>query len=218
MTEMPAPGNAGKSKSSGRTVKSNTQRPKKIKPAEDKPKPVSAKPKVGRASARPRSIATESVAAQAAAGKTIDQLDLAEPARSGALLLKDKFPDIVFTSGRRKPADQARAMAGNIVRVRDYIRKTYTDTPEHRALQHWVDANPQAKTASAIAAGLLGVMNTFSGAQLAGISRHIVGQAFDVQPLKTNAAAIKAFMKGLPHRHKFFDKEAGLEIWHVDFA
>ena len=60
----------------------------------------------------------------------IDQLDLAEPALSGAILLQLRHPYVVFTSGRRGVTDQARAMASNVVRNRRWIDQTYADTAD----------------------------------------------------------------------------------------
>jgi hypothetical protein len=58
---------------------------------------------------------------------TIEELQLEPVAEQGARLLQQKHPNIEFTSGRRNVAQQAHAMASNIVSLHDrqWIRKTY---------------------------------------------------------------------------------------------
>jgi hypothetical protein len=146
------------------------------------------------------------------------ELGLVDVAKQAADLLLAAHPAVMFTSGRRSVADQARAMAGNVVQNRNYIRDTYADTPQRAQLQKWVDTHPAATNAPAITAGLLSVMSTWTDAQKNSISRHISGQAFDVQPVDGAAgAAIKQTIRGLPHLRKFLEREAGLIRWHADF-
>jgi hypothetical protein len=57
--------------------------------------------------------------------QNISSLDLSPKAKKAAEALLKEYPDIMFTSGRRDLADQARAMAGNVVKKRDWIKKTY---------------------------------------------------------------------------------------------
>src|SRR3569623_1135971 len=120
---------------------------------------------------------------------SIDHLELVGAAKSGAQALLVKFPEIVFTSGRRGVADQARAMASNVIKNRQWIAGTYVDTAESRALQHWIDAHPQAVTQGAIAAGLEQVMPPWSDTQRANVSKLFSGQAFDVQPVAGSRGA-----------------------------
>jgi hypothetical protein len=87
--------------------------------------------------------------------QNISSLKLSAKAQKAAEELLEQFPDTVFTSGRRDLAGQARAMAGNVVKKRDYIEKTYAASDASRACQKWVDDHPEAKTREAIAAGLL---------------------------------------------------------------
>lgn len=150
----------------------------------------------------------------------IDDLDLAEPAMRAARLLAARHPKITFTSGRRRVADQARAMASNIRLNRRWIAETYRRTAERDMLQTWVDAHPRATSAAAIAAGLRGVMARWSDDQRARLSRHFSGQAFDVQPLPPGpeARAVKATIRALPGLTKFLEQEGGLIRWHAEFA
>jgi len=147
----------------------------------------------------------------------IEALDLAEPAKTGAYTLKKKFPDVVFTSGRRDKDGQARAMASNVVSNRKWIQETYKSTDASKACQKWVDDHPEAKDKDTIGDGLKGVLDSLTDEQLGQLSKHLSGEAFDVQPVTKDAAAIKAAMDALPGRSWFTDKEGGLVRWHVQF-
>lgn len=153
------------------------------------------------------------------AGKSIDDLDLGASAKAAAQNLLDQFPDQVkFSSGRRTIASQASAMAPNVVKKRKWIQETYKDTPQRAALQKWVDDHPAATTASAIAAGLESVMNTWTLDQQRNFSRHISGDAFDVQPVDGDTGnKIKEAIGKLPKLHWHTFEEGGLEIWHAQF-
>src|SRR5262245_35463285 len=122
----------------------------------------------------------------------IEELELNDTAKQAAYQLKAKYPGISFTSGRRAKADQARAMASNVVKNRKWIVQTYKPTPISAACQSWVDQNPQATSQTDIAAGLLTVLNGFNDPDLRRLSKHLSGDAFDVQPVTANAEAIKA--------------------------
>lgn len=150
----------------------------------------------------------------------IEELGLVEPALGAARKLKQAHPAVVFTSGVRKIEDQARAMAQNIARNRNWIAETYLSTPQSRALQAWVDANPGARTQTAIQAGLASVMQGWTQAQLGKLSKHFLGLAFDVQPLPPGAQAdaIKAAIRALPGLTKFLEREGGLVRWHAQFG
>jgi hypothetical protein len=150
--------------------------------------------------------------------RSIESLKLSPKAKKAAEQLLKEYPDIVFTSGRRDLAGQAHAMAGNVVKKRDWIEKTYASNDASKACQKWVDDHPEAKTQKQIAAGLLATFKQL-GPKAGQISRHLTGDAFDVQPVKDkdNAEAIKKSIKALPGVKQFLDHEGGLEIWHVGF-
>jgi hypothetical protein len=126
--------------------------------------------------------------------------------------------DIVFTSGRRDLAGQAHAMAGNVVKKRDWIEQTYKANEASKACQKWVNDHPEATTQKQIAAGLLETFKQL-GPKGGQISRHLTGDAFDIRPVKDKdkADAIKKSIKELPRLKQFLDHEGGLEIWHVGF-
>ena len=154
-----------------------------------------------------------------ATGKSIDDLDLGASAKAAAQNLLDQFPDHVkFTSGRRSIASQDSAMAPNVVQNRKWIQQTYKDTPQRAGLQKWVDDHPAATTVAAIAAGLESVMNTWTKDQQRNFSRHISGDAFDVQPFGGDTGKkIKEAIGKLPKLHWHTFEEGGLEIWHAQF-
>jgi hypothetical protein len=144
----------------------------------------------------------------------IEALGLAEKARKAAYALKKAHPTVKFTSGRRNKADQARAMASNVVKNRKWIEQTY---PSGAKCQQWVDNNPDKKTQAEIAEGLLSVLNAATDTDLAKLSKHLSGEAFDVQPVEKDAEAIKKTIGSLPGLEKFLDKEGGLVRWHAQF-
>jgi len=163
---------------------------------------------ISRAEERPNETRTKS--------RSIESLKLSPKAKKAAELLLKAYPDIVFTSGRRDLAGQAHAMAGNVVKKRDWIEKTYRSNDASKACQKWVDDHPEAKTQKEIAAGLLATLKAL-GPKAGQISRHLTGDAFDVKPVKKNPDEVKKAIKELPGMKQFLDKEGGLEIWHVGF-
>ncbi|HEY3694191.1 hypothetical protein [Phenylobacterium sp.] len=146
------------------------------------------------------------------------ELGLVGAAKAAAEALEGQFPGIVFTSGRREVADQARAMSQNVVRNRRWIAQTYSATLESAALQHWIDANPQADTAPEIAMGLMTIMAHWDDNQKARLSKHFSGQAFDVQPMSGDRGAqVIAAIRRTTGLRKFLDHEGGLVRWHAQY-
>jgi hypothetical protein len=150
------------------------------------------------------------------ATQKISSLNLSSKAKKAAEMLLEKHPEVIFASGRRDLSKQARAMASNVVKKRDYIKKTYVSCTASKACQKWVDANPQATKQADIAAGLLDTLNGLGNAA-GGISKHLTGNAFDVKPVSKHAEAIKKTIRSLPGVKKFLEKEDKLVIWHVQF-
>jgi hypothetical protein len=148
----------------------------------------------------------------------ISDLDLVGHAKDGAEALLRAHPDVVFTSGRRSLQQQAGAMAGNVVRNRNWIRDTYAESPERYELQTWVDSHPDALTREQIMAGLRTVMSGWNDARKMRLSRHFAGFAFDVQPVAgARGEAIKTAIRALSHLRRFLDTEGGMVIWHTEF-
>ncbi len=184
---------------------------------------LTTSPAVGTVGSDAASAVSAGAAGGAAAGASegtnpeIEALDLRSHARKGAYALKKAHPSVKFTSGRRDKASQASAMASNVVKKRTWIQNTYVPTTVSKACQKWVDDNPAKTTKEDIAAGLLSVLDGFKDSELAVLSKHLSGDAFDVQPVETDAEAIKATIRGLDKLHKFLEKEDGLVRWHAQF-
>jgi hypothetical protein len=150
---------------------------------------------------------------------TIDGLGLIGYAKRGAYRLQEQFPAIVFTSGRRTPTDQARAMAQNIVKSgrRTWIADTYKVTPVSLACQRWINGNPAARTAPQIEAGLLAVFAMIGDDELLKLSQHFSGRAFDILPQCVPLEELQPAIEALPGFEKFLTREGGLIRWHVQF-
>lgn len=149
----------------------------------------------------------------------IEALDLAPLAKAAAHELKRLHPTVVFTSGRRDKVAQARAMASNIVKNRQWVVQTYSVSAASVASQKWVDDHPEATTQIDVQHGLESVFNSLPDEQLGKLSKHLSGEAFDVQPVDdiARARAIKASIRELKGLSKFLDKEGGLVRWHAQF-
>lgn len=165
----------------------------------------------------PLSAGATVITTTAGSDPEIEALDLADTARKAAYALKKAHPTVKFTSGRRDKNDQARAMASNVVNNRKWIEQTYAISTLRAKCQEWVDNNPDKKTQADIAEGLLSVFNAATDADLGKFSKHLAGEAFDVQPVEKDADAIKKTIRGLSGLVKFLDTEGGLVRWHAQF-
>lgn len=149
---------------------------------------------------------------------TIEQMNLSPRAEAGARALLAKHPAAQFTSGRRDIDGQASAMASNVIRNRRWIAATYRSTPASRTLQDWVDDHPEARTQAQIAAGLAVIMHTWAPDELAELTRHLSGDAFDLQPMAgPEGLAVLATARALPFVDEVLTHEGGLVRWHVQF-
>jgi len=172
---------------------------------------------VGVAAPAPAAAPVAATAAPPGTDPDIEALNLRGTALKAAYALKKAHPSVKFTSGRRDKADQARAMAGNVVENRKWIEQTYVSTTVSKACQKWVDDNPEKKTKDEISEGLLTVLDEQADDDLAKLSRHLSGDAFDVQPVETDADAIKKSIRALEGLDKFLEQEGGLVRWHAQF-
>jgi hypothetical protein len=154
-----------------------------------------------------------------AVDEDIEKLNLAPAAKAGAIEFRKKRPGIAFTSGRRGISGQASAMAENIASSgnRKWIEETYAQSTARDKLQRWVDEHPDARTKAELTAGLLATFQDMSDSEQGSISKHLSGEAFDVQPQSHDAEAIKADIQGLPGLKRFLEKEGGLVRWHAQF-
>jgi hypothetical protein len=160
-------------------------------------------------------------AALAAAARAIDgeieALRLGPKARKAAYALKKKHPAIRFTSGRRNKAEQAQAMAKNVEANRKWIEQTYARSKARDACQKWVDDHEGTKSAADIAKGLEEVLDALTDRELGALSKHLSGEAFDIEPTGVDADKIKKTIRGLPGLGRFLDREGGRVIWHAQF-
>lgn len=169
------------------------------------------------ATASPAGAAATPTAPAADKDPEIEALNLADTAKKAAYALKKKHPSVTFTSGKRDKDEQASAMAGNVVLNRNWIKETYAQSAARDACQKWVDDNKEKKTKDEISTGLKSVLDGLTDAQLALLSKHLSGEAFDVQPVETDAEEIKKTIRGLDGLSKFLEKEGGLVRWHAQF-
>lgn len=156
---------------------------------------------------------------EAVVGFSVAELNLIEPAKTGAQTLRDTHPDeVVFLSGRRTVASQAEAMAENVLLNRKWIEETYAPSSQRTALRKWVNDHPEAVTKADIAAGLASVMAPWSDDDKLKISRHLAGLAFDLKPVAgANGVTVKKTIADLPNLRRFLDTEGGLVRWHAEF-
>lgn len=136
-------------------------------------------------------------------------------AREAARLLRERFPEIVFTSGRRDVARQARAMAHNVTLNRRWVVQTYRRSAQRDALQQWLDENPSVRAEGPIAEAFATIMSAWSPPMRARFSKHFSGLAFDIRPLAAPGA--RSFIRALPGLTNFLEREGGLTIWHLEF-
>lgn len=150
----------------------------------------------------------------------VEVLNLSGRAKEAALFLKKKYPYIVFTSGKRNIMDQARVMAKNIIDTRDrrWIEKTYK-SDSAKKLQEWVNNNPRATTAQDIKNGLYSIMYAMTPSELASISKHLSGNAFDVEPLSPSNKSYKNMLETMRRfpGGLFIENESGVPVWHLQF-
>jgi hypothetical protein len=148
----------------------------------------------------------------------IEALALRGRARIAAYALKKAHPTVVFTSGRRSLVDQARAMAQNVAKNRKWVSETYAASTLSARCQRWLDLNAKKTSQSDIEQGLLEVLQEATDTERSYLSKHLSGDAFDVQPVTENAEAIKRTLRKLvkPRGH-FLDVEGGLVRWHAQF-
>jgi hypothetical protein len=191
----------------GPTGQNDAADPTKKIPPGDSPGPVGMNDNAGQKAGKDaRKVDTE-----------IEALNLSDPAKKAAYELKRQFPAVIFTSGRRDKSEQASAMASNVVLNRNWIKETYAQDDASVACQKWVDDNKDKTTKADIAAGLKGVMDGLTDEKLGQLSKHLSGDAFDVQPVEKDAAGIKKAIRGLPGLGRFLEKEGGLIRWHAQF-
>lgn len=126
-----------------------------------------------------------------------------------------------FTSGHRDLRGQAHAMAGNVVRNRQWIGQTYL---HGRFLQQLVDCHPDWVEADALEAGLYDYLEDATAEKVGALSHHLLlpCPCMDIQPrFDETGEALKARIlqwqtEGIVRQ--VFWKEGGLDRWHIEVA
>ncbi len=151
----------------------------------------------------------------------IDMLRLAPRAKAGAVLLNERFPDTVFTSGLRDIQKQSVAMARNVARNPKWIGETYKYGQELQALLD----RAQLKDASSVQRAIHDYLSSQPEEWLAKFSRHFAGYAFDVLPVADVTGIPTAvghkmieFMRFGIGAEKVLLREGGQVVWHVQFT
>ncbi len=131
-----------------------------------------------------------------------------------ALEMLERYPGAVITSGKRSLEEQAAAMAANEYTRRGWVEATYKPSVAKAACARWCKEHPKASR-KAIQSGLLSVLRGLLPSDLNGISLHLTGDAFDVQPEKARpeiADWLRA--RALKLGGRFIENEGGLWRWH----
>ena len=156
--------------------------------------------------------------AQAERELSIAELNLAEPALTGARLLKTRHPEVVFVSGRTDALAEARRMAGNVENDRSFLMSNCRPSEARDELQSWLGANTSATSSEQIEAGFFALIDGWPVEKKMQISRHIVGLAFDVEPISGSYGdTVKQTIENLPKLNVFLTKEGNLTRWCAQF-
>ena len=154
---------------------------------------------------------------------SLEELKLSPYAHECARRLSERFPQVVFTSGRRDLSDQARVMALNIVdsQNRNWIKDTYV---KGHLIQPVIDAYPDVKSVEALSSLICLRLKELEPEQVMLISAHLTGDAFDIRPLTdtmgvptSNGWEIIDFIRRSLEGSKMLLKEGGAIRWHVQF-
>lgn len=165
----------------------------------------------------------------------LEQLGLGPLAHTGATMLVNRFgPDVIrFRRGYRDLHGQARDMAPNVRRNKEWIKQTYTrtDRPSYAiacALQEAVYRHVDVNDVRAIEEYLYQVL--VSRADGGEISFHTIrkhglpaAEAFDLDPLEDAGGLtpvgfeVADAIRRLPGLDAFKRREGGLVIWHAQF-
>lgn len=151
---------------------------------------------------------------------SIDALNLAPVMEQRARELQTLFPEVAYLSGRRGRADQAHAMAANIVATGDrrWVAKTYKNPAE---LQTRLDYRPEAKTLNQIEAVLYEGLLSMTEDEFAKLSDHAGGHAVDLAPLEDETGmptkqgcAVIQWIERCPDTKWFTTREGKAKRWH----
>jgi hypothetical protein len=135
-------------------------------------------------------------------------------ARDVALALKMRYPFVVFTNGRRSRELQAAVMASNEHESPGWLDKTYSNSLPKRSLLRWVWTHP-LPTRDDMRLGFLSVLDSFSDSELRHLTRHLSGEAFDIEPCPERPEVAEFLSdRASALGGKFLDHEGGLSRYH----
>lgn len=151
-------------------------------------------------------------------GMTIEDMRLHPVMEQACRQFEWAFPHVQWLSGRRDRQGQARAMAGHVLRDRQWIAKTYLQAAH---LQTAVDFHPEAQTLEQLSTLLYDTMLGMSAEELAKVSTHFIGMAVDMAPMifgdgdptPTGQAALQ-WMHDYPYTKRVLTREGGRIVWH----
>lgn len=151
----------------------------------------------------------------------LEQLRLSPYTLEQARKLKERFPFLVFTSGRRSLEDQARVMAANVMKNRQWIKQTYR---EGHLIQPVVDQAPQGASQVQLEGLIYNRMLALNDLETMKISAHLTGDAFDIQPVvdkeglpTSEGFEVVDFIRRDLRDSRLLLREGGLVIWHCQF-
>lgn len=150
--------------------------------------------------------------------KSIDELDLDPIMRSRAEELLARCPWVIYTSGRRDVAAQARAMAQNhLADPQTYLTKTYQYGKVFLAAI--VELAPvDQRSVEKVAQTIRAVIQEQPDAL---VWKHRDGTCVDLQPLEdafgdptVKGQDVMRFIQNCPDTVRFIMREGGLRRWH----
>lgn len=145
--------------------------------------------------------------------------------------ISKRFPNAKITSGRRTIAEQALAMAKNVAKDRERMRKvspllaerpskwiesTYAGGRVVEECQDWVDRHPNADV-SVMGTAFASIISMFPEDDQRRMSKHLTGEALDVEPvIGADGEELLKVLKDWAFRKggRFLSSEGALIVWH----
>lgn len=145
----------------------------------------------------------------------IEDLNLNPVAEQACRDLQAVFPEVVFTSGRRKLHEQTWQMANNAVRDESFLAATYKHGHQFAS---WWRGCPYVKSRDGLAALIFGAVSA-NPALLD--SPHLKGDGADLQPMEDDrgmptptGAMVIDHIRRDPRTVKLLLREGNRHIWH----
>lgn len=155
----------------------------------------------------------------------IDRLRLSPRAKAGAVLLNERHPNVIFTSGYRDLPKQAEVMAHNTMSNPKWVGQTYKIGAELQEAIDYIFKSVSAPSEQLVKSVIFDYMAAQTDAWRAGLSRHLAGYAFDIMPVvdrdlipTSDGWRIIEFCRLHIGAEKVLLREGGQVIWHVQFT